>query len=200
LYRRFRSRQHCKSGEKFLARFACNGLLFDDTFDVTRYSFRLASLLVATASGRGFPCCSLISYRITSKELSKSIPHLDKRYSMTSDTNIFYNAYDVNFRVAQKILCSFHISKCVKRKFEETLQVVLISRHIGPSKTFVIIGGRCEEATPARFEREYAAFILGSHRRAESHFEESARHFLRKGLTDVLKDLRLAIEEAGERA
>ncbi|KAK6030993.1 hypothetical protein OSTOST_02862, partial [Ostertagia ostertagi] len=113
-----------RSGKKYLERYGCNGLVFDDTFDVTRYCFRLATLLVANDAGKGFPCCFLISYRMTSDEVSvlfglvkKWIPHFDARYIMTDDTNVFYNAYNATFPQsrAQKILCSFHISKSVKK-------------------------------------------------------------------------------------
>ncbi|KAK6037697.1 hypothetical protein COOONC_24799 [Cooperia oncophora] len=151
-----------KSGKKFLERYGYKGLVFDDTFDVSRYSFRLATLLVVTDSGRGFPCCFLISYRMTSEEVAelfllvkKSIPEFDTRFIMTDDTNVFYNAFSNTFPQsrAQKILCSFHVSKCFQRKLNESLQ-----------SDDAKLGQRLfrelfHQALPSSFERKYAAFV-----------------------------------------
>ncbi|VDK50091.1 unnamed protein product [Cylicostephanus goldi] len=57
------------NGKKYLDRYGYRGLVFDDTFNVTRYCFRLATLLVADDAGNGFPCAHLLSYRMTSKEV-----------------------------------------------------------------------------------------------------------------------------------
>ncbi|KAK6040745.1 hypothetical protein COOONC_21750 [Cooperia oncophora] len=158
--------------------------------------FRLASLLVATDSGKGFPCCLLAflsddfgrivrvwSRRLYCDEhlnttLQKSIPHFDTRYIMTDDTNVFYSTFNSNFPQsrAQKILCSFHISKCVQRKLSEAL------RAEDAKLAQKLFRELFHEAIPARFEQKYAAFITWLHSiEAEAAVQYMERYYLVEG-------------------
>ncbi|KAL6726330.1 hypothetical protein Aduo_008315 [Ancylostoma duodenale] len=51
-------------GKKYLERYGNRGLVFDDTFNVTRYCFRRATLVVSDGGGNGFPCSHLLSFRM----------------------------------------------------------------------------------------------------------------------------------------
>ncbi|EYC14693.1 hypothetical protein Y032_0039g107 [Ancylostoma ceylanicum] len=45
------------------------GLVFDDTFNVTRYSFRLATLVVSDDGGNGLRRAYLLSFRMSTSEV-----------------------------------------------------------------------------------------------------------------------------------
>ncbi|VDO98040.1 unnamed protein product [Heligmosomoides polygyrus] len=106
-------------------------LVVDDTFNVTRYPFRLATLLVSDNAGNGFPCGHLLSRKMTSVEVQKLfkllkdlMPDFDTEFFITDDTNVFYNAFSAMFPSSKtsKLLCSFHIAQTMKRRHKELLQ------------------------------------------------------------------------------
>ncbi|VDO65757.1 unnamed protein product [Heligmosomoides polygyrus] len=101
------------NGRKYLERYGYRGLVLDDTFNVTRYPFRLTTLLVTDDAGNGFPCAHLLSYSVISKEVQvlfrlvkEVIPHFDTQFLMTDDTCVFSNAFAAIFpsSKAEKIL------------------------------------------------------------------------------------------------
>ncbi|VDP60790.1 unnamed protein product [Heligmosomoides polygyrus] len=51
-----------EGGKRYLERYGGRGLVFDDTFNVTQYTFRLATLMVTDDAGNGFPCVFLLSW------------------------------------------------------------------------------------------------------------------------------------------
>lgn len=53
----------------YLERYGPRGLILDDTFNTTRYTFRLATLMVTDDAGNGYPCAFLLSYSMTSEEV-----------------------------------------------------------------------------------------------------------------------------------
>ncbi|KAK6764885.1 hypothetical protein RB195_024996 [Necator americanus] len=57
------------NGRKYLEPYGHGVVTFDDTFNVTRYAFCLATLLVSDDVGNGFPCPYLLSYRMTATEI-----------------------------------------------------------------------------------------------------------------------------------
>ncbi|RCN45214.1 hypothetical protein ANCCAN_08787, partial [Ancylostoma caninum] len=173
-----------------LGRFGGKGLVFDDTFHVTRYSFRLATLVVANDGGRGYPCCFLISYRMTSEEVAylyelvkKVIPHFDTRFAMTDDTYVFFNAFMKVFpdSRAQKVLCSFH------------------STDVDLGKK--LLGDLFRQSNPTRFERMYAAFITWLTSKEATKMVQAFRclndGYRRRTLT--LRRHRTAVKEYSER-
>ncbi|KAL6726151.1 hypothetical protein Aduo_008153 [Ancylostoma duodenale] len=100
------------NGKKYLERYGNQGLVFDETFNVTRYSFRLASLVVIDDGGNGFPFKGCVS-------------KFDPKYVITDDTYVFYNAFKEVFPLSRaiKILCSFHVSQTLQRKHKEYLEL-----------------------------------------------------------------------------
>ncbi|EYB86495.1 hypothetical protein Y032_0278g1173 [Ancylostoma ceylanicum] len=151
-----------KNGQKYLDRYGYRGLVFDDTFNVTRYSFRLATLLVTDDAGNGFPCGFLLSFRMTSEEIAvlfevvrDLIPHFDTHYVMTDDCGSFYNGFRKVFPAsrAQKILCKFHLGQSVGRKLKEKLSKEDASD--GKEMFREVLS----EALPLEFERAYSAFM-----------------------------------------
>ncbi|XGW14090.1 hypothetical protein V3C99_000413 [Haemonchus contortus] len=109
-----------KNGKMYLEKYGNKGLIFDDTFNVTRCAFRLATLVVCDDGGNGFPCAHLLSFRMTSSEVAvlfeivkETIPSFDPQFVMTDDTYVFYNGFAAVFphSRAVKVLCAFHIKK-----------------------------------------------------------------------------------------
>ncbi|CAJ0592561.1 unnamed protein product [Cylicocyclus nassatus] len=150
------------NGKKYLDRYGYRGLVFDDTFNVTRYCFRLATLLVADDGGNGFPCAHLLSYRMTSKEVEilfelvkECVPHFEPQFVVTDDTYVFFNAFKKVFPSsrANKLLCSFHISQSFERKHKELLGVTNASAAQSRIKRILI------ETDPLKFENAYADYL-----------------------------------------
>ncbi|ETN73395.1 hypothetical protein NECAME_13541 [Necator americanus] len=107
------------------------GIVFDDAFNVSRYAFRLATLLVSDDGGNGFPCAHLLSFRVTATKVQvlfelvkECFQELNPQYVMTDDTYVFYNAFKAVFPAsrAAKVFCSFHISQALQRKHKDLLK------------------------------------------------------------------------------
>ncbi|VDK75554.1 unnamed protein product [Cylicostephanus goldi] len=118
-------------GRSYLEHYGNRGVVCDDTFNVTKYSFRLATLLVTDDSGNGFPCAHVLSYRMTSAEMEnlfqlvkQLVPSFDPQYFMPDDTLTFFNAFKTVFPYsrAKKVLCCFHVLQIFKRKHKELLK------------------------------------------------------------------------------
>ncbi|KAL6727287.1 hypothetical protein Aduo_009177 [Ancylostoma duodenale] len=85
------------NGKKYRERYGHRGLVFDDTFNVSRYSFRLATLVVSDDGGNGFPCAHLLFFRMSAAEVEvlfelvkECVPQFEPQYIMTDDTYVFY--------------------------------------------------------------------------------------------------------------
>ncbi|KAK6021301.1 hypothetical protein OSTOST_13026, partial [Ostertagia ostertagi] len=150
------------SGKKYLGRHGCKGIVFDDTFNVSRYSFRLATLLVADDGGHGFPCAFVLSFRMTAMEISvlfrivkDLIPDFDTQFVMTDDCGTFYNAFMDVFpeSKARKVLCRFHLSQTVGRKLKEFLRTEDV--RTGNALFSEVIS----QSNAAEFEKLYDAFL-----------------------------------------
>ncbi|KAK6046036.1 zinc finger, C2H2 type [Cooperia oncophora] len=168
------------SGKKYLDRHGYRGLVFDDTFNVSRYSFRLATLLVSDDGGHGFPCGFVLSFRMTSQEIStlfriikNLLPQFDTQFVMTDDCGVFYNGFMDVFPLsrAQKILCKFHLSQSIGRKLKETLKREDVK--IGTA----LFSQLLDESEPSQFERMYVAFLswIGSRKRRNAIAQHHCR-------------------------
>lgn len=148
------------NGRKYLERYGYRGLVLDDTFNVTRYPFRLTTLLVTDDAGNGFPCAHLLSYSVISKEVQvlfrlEVIPHFDTQFLMTDDTCVFSNAFAAIFpsSKAEKILCSFHIAQSFKRKHKE------LRKNEQCSLGDRLIGRMLRESDVSVLETSYSAYL-----------------------------------------
>ncbi|EYC34756.1 hypothetical protein Y032_1503g3899, partial [Ancylostoma ceylanicum] len=143
------------SGDGFVLEIRVKRNCFDDTFHVTRYAFRLATLLISDDAGNGFPCAHLLSYRMSAAEIrilfelvKECIPQFETQYLMTDDTHVFYNAFKSVFPHSRafKLLCAFHIKQAFKRKHKEYL------RAANMDTANDLIGSILSEVDPVKFE------------------------------------------------
>ncbi|KAL6736554.1 hypothetical protein Aduo_006893 [Ancylostoma duodenale] len=149
-------------GKKYLERYGHRGIVFDDTFNVSRYSFRLATMIVSDDGGNGFPCAYLLSFRISAAEVQvlfelveECVPGFDPQYVMTDDTNVFYNAFKSVFPMSKalKMFCAFHINQALERKHKEFLKEcdVPTANHLFHSLVF--------DMDAKKFESSYSAYM-----------------------------------------
>ncbi|CAJ0603011.1 unnamed protein product [Cylicocyclus nassatus] len=149
-------------GKVYLEEFGRRGIILDDTFNVSRYAFRLATLVVSDDAGNGYPCGHLISFRMSSNEVAvlfnlvkKCIPDFDTKYVMTDDTSVFFNAYTICFpnSTAQKVLCAFHMTQIFQRKHRELLTEL---------EAYSAQDSFCDllfEVNPSIFENKFATYL-----------------------------------------
>ncbi|CAJ0595019.1 unnamed protein product [Cylicocyclus nassatus] len=83
----------------WLESYAKRALLMDDTFNLTPYSLRLASVVVLDEWDMGLPAAFLLSFKMTENEVSilfqeiVLLPQFDTAYFMSDDSNSFYNGF-----------------------------------------------------------------------------------------------------------
>ncbi|KAK6022780.1 hypothetical protein OSTOST_11508 [Ostertagia ostertagi] len=103
--------------ESWLA-YGARTICMDDTFNLTSYCLRLATVIIVDEWDRGLPAAYLLSNRMTEdevaslfKEVKTLLPCFDTEYFMSDDCNSFYNGFVKVFPQsrAQKLLCSFHV-------------------------------------------------------------------------------------------
>ncbi|KHJ90428.1 zinc finger, C2H2 type [Oesophagostomum dentatum] len=103
---------------------AYRGIGIDDTFDVSQYALRLATVVVADQYDRGLPAAFLLSYRMTHAEISRlfeeirrTAPEFDPKYFMSDDAAAFFNGFKEVFPHShtKKLLCSWHVLQSMKR-------------------------------------------------------------------------------------
>ncbi|CAJ0592133.1 unnamed protein product [Cylicocyclus nassatus] len=149
------------TGQKHLELYSHRGIVFDDTFNVSRYALRLATLLVSDDAGNGFPCAHLLAFRMTSAEIAilfelikECVPQFDPSIVMTDDTYIFYNGFKTVFpnSRAAKVLCSFHVSQTVLRKHKELLNKCDIST------AERLFHATLFEMNPVKFENNFCVY------------------------------------------
>ncbi|XGW28795.1 hypothetical protein V3C99_008523 [Haemonchus contortus] len=167
-----------KNGKMYLEKYGNRGLVFDDAFIVTRYAFRLATLVVCDDGGNGFPCAHLLLFRMTSSEVAvlfeivnETVPSVDPQFVMTDDTYVFYNGFAAVFphSRAAKVLCVFHIKKTIARKHKQLLSGTdVATANAWFSKILV-------EREMENFEMEYSSYItwLTSIGAAEMYLERN---------------------------
>ncbi|EYC40546.1 hypothetical protein Y032_0607g586 [Ancylostoma ceylanicum] len=150
------------NGKKYLQRHGHRGLVFDDTFNVSRYSFRLATLVVSDDGGNGFPCAHLLSFRMSAAEVrvlfelvEECVPDFDPKYVMTDDTYVFYNGFKAVFPLskAMKLLCLFHIDQSLERKHKEHLKKCHVSTANRLFHSLVL------ETDAKKFESSFSAYM-----------------------------------------
>ncbi|KAL6726916.1 hypothetical protein Aduo_008844 [Ancylostoma duodenale] len=83
-----------------LHEFAVRGIGIDDTFDVSQYKLRLATIAVADQFDRALSAGYYTNYRMTREEvevlfeqLQKVVPEFDTRFFMSDDSPAFWNAF-----------------------------------------------------------------------------------------------------------
>ncbi|KAK6029280.1 hypothetical protein OSTOST_04610 [Ostertagia ostertagi] len=86
--------------QSWLGKYSRRGICIDDTFNLTRYSLRLATVIVADQYDMGLPGAYLLSNRMTEDEVYKlfvtikgKVPNFDPKLFTTDDTNSFYNGF-----------------------------------------------------------------------------------------------------------
>ncbi|KAK6058161.1 hypothetical protein COOONC_04272 [Cooperia oncophora] len=131
----------------------------DDTFKLTAYCLRLASVIVVDEWDRGIPAAYLLSNRMSEdevalmfKEVKALLPEFDTHFFMSDDCNSFYNGFIRIFPYtkAQKLLCSFHIIQAIKRNS----RVKLKQKNLAES-VVVAVRRLCKTSNPNDFESKY---------------------------------------------
>ncbi|KHJ78359.1 hypothetical protein OESDEN_22020, partial [Oesophagostomum dentatum] len=121
---------------EWLGKYGPRALCIDDTFNLTAYSLRLATIIVADEWDRALPAAYLLSYRMTGVEVGmmftfvkKFLPSFYTDYLMTDDTNTFWNGFKKIFpeSTAKKLLCHWHVQQAIKRSATKKLLNVCCS-------------------------------------------------------------------------
>ncbi|RCN50320.1 hypothetical protein ANCCAN_03542 [Ancylostoma caninum] len=116
---------------EWLRKYGNRALSVDDTFNLTSYSLRLATVIVADEWDRALPAAYLLSYRMTEVEVGimfeqvrKFLPSFHTDFFMTDDTNTFWNGFKRAFpsSCAQKLLCFWHVQQAMKRNAKKELK------------------------------------------------------------------------------
>ncbi|KAK5986918.1 MULE domain-containing protein [Trichostrongylus colubriformis] len=102
----------------------------DDTFNLTCYSLRLATVVVPDEWDKGLPAAFLLTNRMTEEEaellfmeIKKMVPSFDPTYFMSDDANAFFNGFRRVFpqSTARKLLCVYHVVKAIERNCKTKL-------------------------------------------------------------------------------
>ncbi|KAK6047843.1 hypothetical protein COOONC_14652, partial [Cooperia oncophora] len=115
---------------EWLADFSQRGIGIDDTFNVSMYKLRLATIIVADHCDRALPAAFMLSFRMSENELvvlfdkvKELVPAFAPEFFMSDDAPSFYNAFRRVFPEAQtrKILCNWHVLQTFKRSARKKL-------------------------------------------------------------------------------
>ncbi|VDO21165.1 unnamed protein product [Heligmosomoides polygyrus] len=86
--------------EEWLRKYSRRAVCIDDTFNLTQYTLRLATVVVPDEWDRGLPAAYLLSRRMTEKEIAilfgeikKVVADFNPKYFMSDDTNSFFNGF-----------------------------------------------------------------------------------------------------------
>ncbi|EYC13353.1 hypothetical protein Y032_0044g937 [Ancylostoma ceylanicum] len=118
---------------EWLRNYGNRAVSVDDTFNLTSYSLRLATVIVADEWDRALPAAYLLSYRMTEVEVGimfeqvkKFLPSFYTEFFMTDDANTFWNGFKRAFPSswAQKLLCHWHVQQAMKRNAKKKLKNV----------------------------------------------------------------------------
>ncbi|KAK5967646.1 MULE domain-containing protein [Trichostrongylus colubriformis] len=170
--------------KSWITRYGRRGISIDDTFNLTRYSLRLATVIVADEWDMGLPAAYLLSYRMTEEEVFKLFseikevaPDFNPKLFMTDDTNSFYNGFQRAFPHAAtvKLLCCFHVLQAIKRNCKAKL---IEKKHTGMVMSKV--RSLCRSADRSDFTTKYSTLLthlqeLGEHQFC-SYMEDTWSH------------------------
>ncbi|KAK6037517.1 hypothetical protein COOONC_24978 [Cooperia oncophora] len=115
---------------EWLADFSQRGIGIDDTFNVSMYKLRLATIIVADHCDRALPAAFMLSFRMSENELvvlfdkvKELVPAFAPEFFMSDDAPSFYNAFRRVFPEAKtrKILCNWHVLQTFKRSARKKL-------------------------------------------------------------------------------
>ncbi|KAK6748918.1 hypothetical protein RB195_001501 [Necator americanus] len=110
--------------KEWLRKYGQRALCVDDTFNLTSYSLRLATVIVADEWDRALPAAYLLSYRMTDMEVGLMFEHVKKLLPsfhtdnfITDDTNTFWNGFSKVFPSSwtKRLLCLWHVQQTIKR-------------------------------------------------------------------------------------
>ncbi|KHJ83878.1 hypothetical protein OESDEN_16415 [Oesophagostomum dentatum] len=109
---------------QWLGKYGPRAVCVDDTFNLTAYALRLATIVVADEWDRALPAAYLLSYRMTEAEVGtlftyvkEFLPSFYTEYFMSDDTNTFWNGFKQVFpsSSAKRLLCLWHVQQTFKR-------------------------------------------------------------------------------------
>ncbi|CAJ0602654.1 unnamed protein product [Cylicocyclus nassatus] len=124
--------------KEWLGKYGRRALCLDDTFNLTSYSLRLTTVVVADEWDRALPAAYLLSYRMTEVEVGilfecvkKLLPSFHTEFFMTDDTNTFWNGFRKVFTTThtKRLLCLWHVQQAMKRNASSKL---VNSEHLKP--------------------------------------------------------------------
>ncbi|KAK6046396.1 hypothetical protein COOONC_16099 [Cooperia oncophora] len=133
---------------KWLTDFSQRGIGIDDTFNVSMYKLRLATIIVADHSDRALPAAFMLSFRMSESELvtlfdkvKELVPAFAPDFFMSDDAASFHNAFLRVFPNAhtRKILCNWHVLQAFKRSARKKLTKVGPITQYKPETRFSII-------------------------------------------------------------
>ncbi|RCN25328.1 hypothetical protein ANCCAN_28961, partial [Ancylostoma caninum] len=116
---------------KWLSKYGERALCVDDTFNLTSYSLRLATVIVADEWDRALLAAYLLSFRMTEVEVGimfehvkKFLPSFHTDFFMTDDSNSFWNGFKRAFPSTwtKKLLCLWHVQQAMKRNSKTDLK------------------------------------------------------------------------------
>ncbi|KHJ80066.1 hypothetical protein OESDEN_20268 [Oesophagostomum dentatum] len=148
--------------KEWLEKYAKRAICVDDTFNLTPYTLRLATVVLADEWDKGLPSAFLLSQRMTEEEVTllfeqvkMLVPSFETAYFMSDDSNSFYNAFRRVFpgSEARKLLCTFHITQAVKRNTGK-----LSNRSHAPM-VVAKISELCKTSNPRTFAMQYTRLL-----------------------------------------
>ncbi|VDL75409.1 unnamed protein product [Nippostrongylus brasiliensis] len=116
---------------EWLKKYSSRGITLDDTFHTTRYSARLATLMVADERDRGLPGAFLLSGTMTASDVERMFleiqslyPEFEPKKIVTDEAPCFYNGFKAVFPEAKTSLhyCRFHILQTWKRNCKDLVE------------------------------------------------------------------------------
>ncbi|KHJ85752.1 hypothetical protein OESDEN_14513 [Oesophagostomum dentatum] len=124
---------------EWLRKYGQRALCLDDTFNLTSYSLRLATIVVADEWDRALPAAYLLSYRMTEAEVGimfetvkEFLPSFHTDFFMTDDTNTFWNGFKRVFSPTwtKRLLCLWHVQRAMKKNAASKLVNVCAQRNL----------------------------------------------------------------------
>ncbi|KAK6021389.1 hypothetical protein OSTOST_12938, partial [Ostertagia ostertagi] len=116
--------------KEWLTKYSSRAICIDDTFNLTCYSLRLATVVVCDEWDKGLPAAFLLTNRMTEEEtellfmeIKKLVPSFDPTYFMSDDANSFFNGFRRVFprSTTRKLLCVYHVVKAIERQCKSKL-------------------------------------------------------------------------------
>ncbi|KAK6031150.1 hypothetical protein OSTOST_02702, partial [Ostertagia ostertagi] len=162
--------------KQWLLKYSARAICIDDTFNLTCYSLRLATIVVVDEWDKGLPAAYLLSNRMTEaesellfKEVKKVMPAFDPTFFMSDDTNSFYNGFRRVFpnSKAKKLLCVYHILRTVERNCKAKLMDKNLVNH-----TMETVRELCRTSDQDIFTSKYSDLLTFLREQGEQNMVE----------------------------